>query len=302
MKRQWKKLLASGLVAAVAAFALVGCGGGASGYDADTPVADQVDKTIQGIDPGAGIMQMTTEALTDYGLADEGWTLSEASDSAMMAELEAAYKKEAPIIITGWTPHWMFEAFDLKYLDDPKGSYGKAEKIETLVRQGLKEDEPAAYEFLDRFNWEPADMEKVMNDTRDSSSEEAAQKWIEDNADKVDAWAEGLEKQDGSVLKIAYVAWDSETATSNVVKAALEDRLGYTVELVQLDVGPMYASLAQGDSDAMVSAWLPSTHEKQYAKFGDQIENLGPNLEGTRLGMVVPTYMENVNSIEDLLA
>lgn len=31
-----------------------------------------------------------------------------------------------------------------------------------------------------------------------------------------------------------------------------------------------------------------------------QIEDLGPNLEGAKVGLAVPKYMTNINSIEDL--
>ncbi|EUJ21887.1 glycine betaine-binding protein [Listeria aquatica FSL S10-1188] len=30
------------------------------------------------------------------------------------------------------------------------------------------------------------------------------------------------------------------------------------------------------------------------------VENLGVNLKGARVGLAVPTYMKNINSIEDL--
>ena len=49
----------------------------------------------------------------------------------------------------------------------------------------------------------------------------------------------------------------------------------------------------------MVAAWLPTTHEDYFKKLGENVEDLGPNLNGTKLGLAVPTYM-NVNSIEDL--
>lgn len=301
-KRSIRKLFTA-MATVVAMLALAGCGGGgATGYDTETPVGEQTGMTIQGIDPGAGIMELARNALADYGLEDAGWSLQEASDAAMMAELDAAYNKEEAIIITGWTPHWMFEAYDLKYLEDPEGSFGEDDEIRTLIRLGLQEDDPNAVTFLDRFFWEASDMEKVMNDTRDSDSETAAAAWVEENSDRIDEWVDGLEEMSGETLRIAYVAWDSEIATTHVVKAILEERLSYTVELVQLDAGPMYAALAQGDVDAMVSAWLPTTHQTQYAAFEGEFIDLGANLEGTKLGLVVPTYMENVNSIEDLLA
>ena len=93
-----------------------------------------------------------------------------------------------PIIVTGWNPHWNFGENDLKYLEDPKGTFGGSENINTLVRKGLEEDMPDAYKILDRFNWEPQDMEAVMFDAQEVSFEEAANNWIEKNPIK---WPNG---------------------------------------------------------------------------------------------------------------
>ena len=82
-------------------------------------IGAQTDYEIIGIEPGAGIMGMTKNAIKEYELDD--WTLVEGSSAAMVAELKKAYNNQEPIIITGWSPHWMFSAFDLKYLEDPKG-------------------------------------------------------------------------------------------------------------------------------------------------------------------------------------
>ena len=125
-------------------------------------IGTQTDYEIIGIEPGAGLMGQAKTAITDYGL--DNWNLVEGSSAAMIAELKKAYDAEEPIIVTGWTPHWMFSAFDLKYLDDPKGSFGGAEDINTLVRKGLEQDAPGAYKILDQFIWEPSDMESVMVD------------------------------------------------------------------------------------------------------------------------------------------
>ena len=44
---------------------------------------------------------------------------------------------------------------------------------------------------------------------------------------------------DGDKIKLAYVAWDSEIASHNVMKIVLED-MGYNVTLTQVEAGPMY--------------------------------------------------------------
>ncbi|GGG24124.1 glycine betaine ABC transporter substrate-binding protein [Paenibacillus abyssi] len=100
-------------------------------------------------------------------------------------------------------------------------------------------------------------------------------------------------------ITLAYVAWDSEIASTYVVKEVLEQKLHYNVEMLQVDAGPMFAGIADGSADAMVAAWLPTTHASYIDQYGDRIEDLGPNLDGTKIGLVVPAYMD-INSIEDL--
>ena len=262
-------------------------------------VGAQVDYKIIGIDAGAGIMQATEQAIEQYGLKD--WKLIEGSGAAMTATLAKAMKKEEPIIITGWTPHWKFAKYDLKYLEDPKGVYGGDEQIHTIARTGLKEDQPEAYKVLDQFEWTPDDMAKVMVAVHDGQDpKEAAKEWVSANGDKVEAWVSGAQPAEGQKLKLGYVAWDSEIASTHVVAHVLEEKLGYKVDLVQVEAGPMWTGVANGDVDAIVAAWLPTTHKDYYDKFKDKIDDLGPNLDGTKIGLVVPKYMD-INSIEDLL-
>lgn len=158
-------------------------------------IADLADYTdefggeITGIEPGAGVVQAAEQSLEDYSLAD--WTVATSSSGAMTTVLGQAYQDEEAIVVTGWTPHWKFASYDLKYLEDPEGSFGGAETIETFVREGFEADSPAAYEVLDNFFWEPADMETVMLEMADGvDPEEAAANWIENNREKVDAWLE----------------------------------------------------------------------------------------------------------------
>ena len=54
----------------------------------------------------------------------------------MTVALGQAIKNNEDIVITGWSPHWMFAKYDLKYLADPKGTMGGEEAIHTMARQG----------------------------------------------------------------------------------------------------------------------------------------------------------------------
>lgn len=295
--KRWKKL---GLVAVtVFALTVVGCSSDKGEPDniGNESLGEQLDYKITGIDAGAGVVQAAEKAVEDYGL---NYTIQTSSGAAMTQALADAYENKEPIIVTGWSPHWKFSKYDLKYLEDPKGSFGEAEHINTIARLGLKEDKPNAYEILDNFNWDSADMETVMSQVNEGEAvEEVARQWITDNEDKVSAWTEGVEQVDGETIKLAYVAWDTEIASTNIIGLVLED-MGYDVTLTQVEAGPMWAAVASGDADAIVAAWLPGTHAKYMEDYSGQLEDLGPNLEGARIGLVVPAYME-INSIEDLV-
>lgn len=288
-------------------FAAAGCGSnetGASssdtngGGDSSTQnYSEEVDYTITGIEPGAGITEQANNTLKEYENL-EGWKLEESSTAGMIGSLDEAIKNEEPIIITGWAPHWKFSAYDLKYLEDPKQTFGDVENINTIVRKGLEEDMPEAYQILDRFYWEVEDMEAVMFDAQETSFEEAAKKWVEENSDKVAGWTEGIEKTDGIDIELVTTPWDSEYASAYVMKEVLEQQ-GYVVTLTPVDPAIMFQAVASGEADASLAPWLPSTHGSFYEKHKDDIVDLGENLKGTKNGLVVPEYMD-IDSIEDL--
>lgn len=150
----------------------------------------QANQTITGIEPGAGIMSATENALKRYpNLAN--WSLQASSSGAMVSALEKAYQQKEEIVITGWSPHWLFNRYKLHYLEDPKQAMGSEESIKTLARKGLKEDVPKVYKVLENFNWETDDMASVMADIQSGMKpDEAADKWLEANQSKADSWFE----------------------------------------------------------------------------------------------------------------
>ncbi len=103
---------------------------------------------------------------------------------------------------------------------------------------------------------------------------------------------------DKKEITLAYVEWDSEVASTNVLAEVLTSQ-GYDVNLISLDNAVAWKSIAEGNADASVSAWLPATHQAQYEQYKDQLVDLGANLFGTSLGLAVPSYMD-ISTIEEL--
>ncbi|MDE1461479.1 glycine betaine ABC transporter substrate-binding protein [Spartinivicinus poritis] len=146
----------------------------------------ELEGKIIGIDPGAGLMKKTRLALKEYQLNFE---LMEGSGTTMTQALTEAINNSKPIVVTGWTPHWKFAKFDLKYLADPKGIYGKQEFIHTIARKGLQTDKPQAAAILNAFEWTPADIAQVMVWINSGMTpEKSAERWLSANKEKVAKW------------------------------------------------------------------------------------------------------------------
>jgi glycine betaine/proline transport system substrate-binding protein len=115
---------------------------------------------IIGIDPAAGIMKKTKEAMQVYGL--NRFRLIDGSEVSMTAELSDAIRKQKWVVVTGWVPHWMFARWKLRFLEDPEDVYGGTEEIHTITRTGLKEKMPTVYRFLDKYQISPDDLGQLM--------------------------------------------------------------------------------------------------------------------------------------------
>jgi glycine betaine/proline transport system substrate-binding protein len=152
-------------------------------------VRDKLDGTITGIDPGAGLTRLSKQAVEDYGLRD--YELQISSGAGMTAALERAVRRDDWIVVTAWSPHWMFGKYDLRYIDDPQGVLGSFERVVALARTGFYEEDIEAAGFISRMQIPIDDLQAAMYDAQESSYDEAVTKYIADNGKRIDYWITG---------------------------------------------------------------------------------------------------------------
>ena len=152
-------------------------------------IADQVDSTITGIDPGAGLTDVTENSMMPaYGLDD--WTLTTSSTSAMLAELQNAIDAQQPIVVTLWKPHWAYGAFPIKDLADPEGAMGEPDEIHTIANPDFADADPAVIEALANFtisDEQLASLEVAMLQDHEDDPDVGLAEWISANQDYVDS-------------------------------------------------------------------------------------------------------------------
>ncbi|PBB06194.1 MULTISPECIES: glycine betaine ABC transporter substrate-binding protein [Salimicrobium] len=297
----WKSLRKNVGIVSFLSVSLLMAGCGSDGEEASsgggTNVSEEVEHTIVGIEPGAGATVATEEAVETYDSLN-GWEHETASTAAMLTSLGDAIKAEEPVVVVGWSPHYMFAKWDLKYLEDPEGAYGGSEQITTLARTGFEEEYPGAYQILEKIGWDISTLEELMLKAQETPIEEVAQTWIDENQDKVDEWIAEAPEGEGKSIELVMTPWDSERLTGNMTKRVLEQK-GYEVTLTPVDPAIVFEALAQGDADATLAAWLPKTHGSFYEEHKDNLVKVNEAITGAKIGLAVPEYMD-IESIEDL--
>lgn len=99
-------------------------------------------------------------------------------------------------------------------------------------------------------------------------------------------------------IKIPYVQWACAEAEAHLAEVLLEE-MGYEVELSTVQAAVMFASVANGDTDVLTTAWLPYTHASYWEEYGDDLERLGVLFDQAVLALVVPSYV-TIDSIADM--
>ncbi|MGW7047583.1 ABC transporter permease/substrate binding protein [Streptomyces avermitilis] len=263
---------------------------------------------ITGIESSAGMMGLLkSKVLKEYGL-DKEYKVVDSSTPAMLAELKRAYAKKDPVVVTLWSPHWAYSDYDLKKLKDPKGAWGKGDGVHTLARKGFAQDNPVAGRWLKNFKMtekQLTGLEAEINKAGKGKQQDAVRSWLKRNPGVVDKLApvksatSGAASETKRPLDVAWFPWDEDVAVTYLWKNVLARR-GYTLNLKQMDVGPVYTGLASGDLDLNFDAWLPYAQKNYWDQHRNDLRDLGTWYEPTSLEIAVPSYVKDVKSLADL--
>lgn len=166
--------------------------------DSVEDLTTEANQTVTGIEEGSGTVKAAQEVAESYPNLED-WTVDTSSSGAMATVLGQAIDNEEEVVVTGWTPHWKFQQYELKFLEEPKNIFGQEETIETYAREGLQDDHPVAYSVLENFYWDLEDIESVMLNIHEGATpEDAARDWVDENEEKVSKWISDAQELSGN--------------------------------------------------------------------------------------------------------
>ncbi|MEJ8765727.1 MULTISPECIES: glycine betaine ABC transporter substrate-binding protein [unclassified Oceanobacillus] len=120
------------------------------------------------------------------------------------------------------------------------------------------------------------------------------------NGDAEGASSESAAESADETIDIGQISWAENIAVTNMWKVILEEE-GYDVEFHLLDMGTQMAALANDELDVNLEFWLPVQDKNYLEQYQEQIDfSEEVWYDNAKVGLVVPAYMEDINSIEDL--
>ncbi|TDX75986.1 glycine betaine/proline transport system substrate-binding protein [Rathayibacter sp. PhB151] len=147
-----------------------------------------VGNRLVGIEPGSGLNGITTDAvIPGYGL--EGMEYLTSSTPAMLQELSSATAAGENIAVTLWRPHWAYDAFPVKDLEDPKGLLGEAEGIHAFGSASFDSDFPTLSSWLRDFRMDSDTLYSLENALFNEGADDqdaALESWLAENREYVD--------------------------------------------------------------------------------------------------------------------
>ncbi|MGW9418907.1 glycine betaine/proline transport system substrate-binding protein [Cellulosimicrobium aquatile] len=152
-------------------------------------MSDEYGNKLVGIEAGAGLTEITQDQVVPtYGLEDMDYSIS--STPAMLAELKGATDAGENIAVTLWRPHWAYDEFPVRDLEDPEGALGEAEKIHMWGSADFEERYPTLTKLLGAFSLDDEQLfslENMMFNSDEYADEQAAvEAWLEENPTFVD--------------------------------------------------------------------------------------------------------------------
>lgn len=105
---------------------------------------------------------------------------------------------------------------------------------------------------------------------------------------------------DDNEIIMGQISWDENIAITNMWKVILEEE-GYSVDLNLLDIGTQMAALENNELDVSPEIWLPVQDANYLEQYKDKA-NFSEETwyDSAKVGLVVPTYMDHIDSIDQL--
>jgi len=188
--------------------------GGLKDFSDIARYADKLEHKIYGIEPGNDgnviIQNMIDE--NKFGLGD--FKLIATSEPIMLSEVKALSKEKRWVVFLGWSPHYMNQVLDMKYLTgstaETFGADDGTATVYTNIHQGFDEQMPNVAAFLKNYIFPISMINEIslmLQNDKQLTHAEAGMKYLKKHPELYKKWLEGITTEDGQPALPAFEAY-----------------------------------------------------------------------------------------------
>lgn len=178
--------------------------GGLKDFSDIARFADKLDHKIYGLEPGNDGNQIIKGMIDadSFGLGE--FKIVATSEPIMLTEVQNIVREQKWVVFLGWSPHYMNQIVDMKYLTgstaETFGDDDGTATVFTNVRKGFVEDYPNVAVLLKNLIFPIGMMNEIsqlLHDDKTLNHEKAGLKWIKAHPEVYRKWLEGVSTASG---------------------------------------------------------------------------------------------------------
>lgn len=179
--------------------------GGLKDFSDIAKYADKLDHKIYGIEPGNDgnlIIQSMIDA-NKFGLGD--FKLIATSEPIMLSEIKALSKDDKWAVFLGWSPHYMNQIIDMKYLTgstaETFGENDGTATVYTNIHKGFDQKMPNVGHFLKNFIFPISMINEIslmLQENKELTHGKAGVAYLRKHPEIYQSWLKGVTTADGS--------------------------------------------------------------------------------------------------------
>lgn len=166
--------------------------------------ADKLDHKIYGLEPGndGNIIIRSMIDKNMFGLGD--FKLIATSEPIMLSEVKTLSKEGKWVVFLGWSPHFMNEIIDMKYLTGSTGeTFGENDGTATVytnIRKGFDTEHPNVARFLKNYIFPISMINEIslmLQNNKQLKHGDAGIAYLKDHPEVYRDWLKGVKTADG---------------------------------------------------------------------------------------------------------
>ena len=175
--------------------------------------ADKLEHKIYGIEEGNDGNEVI-QAMIDKDMFDlKGFTRVSSSEQGMLSQVRSFGRTKRWIVFLGWSPHYMNEIIDMKYLSgstaETFGDNDGTATVYTNIRRGFDAEQPNVAQFLNNLTFPVAMINQIMGTMHKDTNlrpKQAGLAWLRQHPEVYERWLEGVKTADGKPALPVFAA------------------------------------------------------------------------------------------------